>query len=433
MKHTFYRGRKSGKVDAFRSCYDRLSELRSLPQKHVPMMALTATATSSTVKYIISSLCLFAPTMLCASPERTNIKYHIQHVNKYSIKNIFSTFKDDIHENGYSAKKVLIFCRKMVDLRNIFEYFIEEFPSYKYTDRPFAMYHSRTKEDIKNYILQDFVSENSKIRILISTIAFGMGVDCKGLNLIIHFGPPCSLEDYFQESGRGGRDGSQVDAIIITYPRCLASKNITKSMKYYCKNNVQCRRQILLAEFEVSFSLRIEPLHLCCDICAKYCRCNNTTCGFSTFPFIIMEEHIESTSKSSFVIPEIIKQKLRNTLVELRNEHIAHFEFSHSGIDSISGFPLKGIEDVMAVASPNLTVDQLKRNTCIFNSTVMDNIVEVVFNILRDCPFSSLEDFDPNVSGANVSSSDEETSDESDNDFQSLLASYHVRLSDSDS
>ena len=70
------------------------------------------------------------------------------------------------------------------------------------------MLHACTPVANKQNILDPFQKENGRIKILVATIAFGMGVDCKKVSRTIHFGPAKNVESYMQESGRAGRDGS---------------------------------------------------------------------------------------------------------------------------------------------------------------------------------------------------------------------------------
>ena len=88
---------------------------------------------------------------------------------------------------------------------------------------------------MKEFLLSDFTNENGIVRVLIGTIAFRMGVDCKGLHTVIHYGPPGTLEDYFQEVGHAGQDGLPSKAVLVTYPKSLNSKNISKAVKLYSK------------------------------------------------------------------------------------------------------------------------------------------------------------------------------------------------------
>ena len=71
------------------------------------------------------------------------------------------------------------------------------------------MFHSTTYEIIKKHVISIFQDEKGSVRILVVTIAFGMGIDCKGLHYVIHYGTTNNLDGYFQESDRAGRDGKQ--------------------------------------------------------------------------------------------------------------------------------------------------------------------------------------------------------------------------------
>lgn len=78
------------------------------------------------------------------------------------------------------------------------------------------MLHSCTPSANKNDILKSFQSENGTIRLLIATIAFGMGIDCKGVHRIIHYGPSKNVEAYLQETGRaGGMDAKVLPMFCI--------------------------------------------------------------------------------------------------------------------------------------------------------------------------------------------------------------------------
>jgi len=77
------------------------------------------------------------------------------------------------------------------------------------------MLHSCTPLSNKEHVLQSFSEEQGTLRVLIATIAFGMGVNCKAVTRVIHFGPSKNVENYTQETGRAGRDGSQSIAFVL--------------------------------------------------------------------------------------------------------------------------------------------------------------------------------------------------------------------------
>ena len=107
------------------------------------------------------------------------------------------------------------------------------------------------------------------IQLLIGTIAFGMGVNCKGVHRVIHYGPAKNVEAYIQETGRAARDGVH-SAVYILYHGILLG-HVHGHMKQYIDTKY-CRRRELLKHFNISIQEHEVP-HLCCDNCAFKCKC----------------------------------------------------------------------------------------------------------------------------------------------------------------
>ena len=78
----------------------------------------------------------------------------------------------------------------------------------------FGMYHSKTDEHNKQVIMTSMSKQDGVVRVVFATMALGMGVNFSALTSTIHYGAPCSLEDYFQESGRASRGGEQSTLIF---------------------------------------------------------------------------------------------------------------------------------------------------------------------------------------------------------------------------
>lgn len=74
----------------------------------------------------------------------------------------------------------------------------------------------------------------STLRLIIATTAFGMGVDCRDIQVIVHWGAPCSIEEYVQETGRAGRDGLQAVAILH---KGKVGKHVSEAMNNYIQSS----------------------------------------------------------------------------------------------------------------------------------------------------------------------------------------------------
>ena len=140
--------------------------------------------------------------------------------------------------------------------------------------RLFGMYHANMPQHNKDVILKSLLVPDGVVRVVFAIVALGMGVDLRDVNSIIHCGPPNSLEDYFQESGRGGRSGEDAVSTIFWKPAdCPVKKQPTTirdheliTVRRYLENVTACRRKWLLEYFDVK--LTMESSH-CCDNCSN--------------------------------------------------------------------------------------------------------------------------------------------------------------------
>ena len=106
---------------------------------------------------------------------------------------------------------------------------------------------------------------DSDVRIIFCTIAFGMGINCQNLTRVFHFGQSQDIDDYMQESGRGGRGGEMCTAVLVKYCGCTRLPT-SQRIKEYLKNKTQCRRELLLVPFGRKPATRMLA-HTCCDVC----------------------------------------------------------------------------------------------------------------------------------------------------------------------
>ena len=137
--------------------------------------------------------------------------------------------------------------------------------------RLIEMLHALSSKSNKEVVLQEMRQETGCIQVLICTIAFGIGVNYKEVQRIIHLGPSKSVEAYIQESGRAGRDGSQSKALLLYQPLMLL--HVEKDMKDYVKGKYSCRRVFLMSHFDGKGAKPqtsdSQSDFVCCDLCSK--------------------------------------------------------------------------------------------------------------------------------------------------------------------
>jgi len=254
----------------FRPDYRNLRTLReSFPR--VPIIALTATATPRVREDIVKQLALKDPQIFISSFNRPNLSYEVI-PKKNSLGVIISLLSE------YKEQSAIIYCFSRNDTENL----VDNLTRHGFSA---AAYHAGLDAKTRKENQERFIRD--EINIMVATIAFGMGIDKPDVRLVIHHALPKSIEGYYQETGRAGRDGLPARCVLLfsyadkfkqeyfinTLPDPAEQRKAREKLEQVLQYGYWrgCRRRFLLKYFNEEY-----PLENCgnCDGCVAPARVN---------------------------------------------------------------------------------------------------------------------------------------------------------------
>ena len=255
----------------FRPDYKMLGDIRR-QYRGVPVLALTATATENVKIDVIHNLGIENCEIFSQSFNRPNLHYEVR--GKGKSKDVLQSIAETIQDT-YDGQSGIIYCLSKKNCETLAKSLNEEFGISAHH------YHAGMEADQRTKIQKMW--QSGAYRVIVATIAFGMGIDKADVRFVIHHTIPKSLEGYYQETGRAGRDGKRSGCYLYygfqdtsalrrmiedgegSYEQKERQMQMLRKTIQFCENKSDCRRVQVLRYFNENFSA--EECHASCDNC----------------------------------------------------------------------------------------------------------------------------------------------------------------------
>ncbi|XP_039690404.1 ATP-dependent DNA helicase Q-like 2 isoform X2 [Medicago truncatula] len=280
----------------FRPDYKNLGILKT-QFPNVPMVALTATATQRVQNDLVEMLHIRRCVKFVSTVNRPNLFYMVKEKSSVS-KVVVDEIAEFIQESYPNHESGIVYCFSRKECEQVAK---------ELRERGISAGHYHADMDVNDREKVHMRWSNNKLQVIVGTVAFGMGINKPDVRFVIHHSLSKSMETYYQESGRAGRDGLPSECLLYFRPGDVPRQS---SMVFYensglqnlydivryCQSKRQCRRSAFFRHFA-------EPLQECngmCDICAFSCEVNEVDVS-----------HIQASDQRSTMLQLVEKMKTK--------------------------------------------------------------------------------------------------------------------------
>lgn len=315
----------------FRPDYKLLGEVRQ-QFPGVPVIALTATATESVKIDVIHNLGIQNCEVFTQSFNRPNLNYEVR--SKGKAKEVLDSIADTIN-TSYRRQSGIIYCLSKKNCQDIAVKLREHYNIMA------EFYHAGMEPEEKKRVQKQWQAGDH--HVMVATIAFGMGIDKPDVRFVIHHTIPKSLEGYYQETGRAGRDGKRSGCYLYygyqdtralkrmiddgegSWEQKERQRQMLRNVIQFCENRSDCRRVQVLGYFNESFNR--EDCRASCDNCNS--KSTFETQDFSEYAAVAIEmvKKIEKQQVTLLHCVDVFRGSRTKKIADLHHDNLDEYGF----------------------------------------------------------------------------------------------------------
>lgn len=353
----------------FRPSYLKISNFLEQLQTRPAVAAFTATATEKVCNDIIDKLKLRDPLRVATGFDRPNLSFAVEKP-KSKKKRLIEIIKSKKRKCG------IVYCASRKNVEQICEYLRDNGISA-------TRYHAGLSDDERRQNQDDFIFDN--VSVIVATNAFGMGINKSNVNYVIHYNMPISLEAYYQEAGRAGRDGDRAECILLYAPSDIALAKLliesSENQDETLRENAYARLQKMIDYCKSSKCLRGMLLdYFGCKHAGKCGNCSNCNANSVEKDITVDAQKVLSCTKrvDTALGYDVGAMLIAKTLRGSRDKQIAQL-----GLDKLSTYGIMSeftIDDIIELITYLTNKGYLRRNRAYGGIAITHKAENVLFS-----------------------------------------------------